>query len=466
MPMENRKPTEYVIRAARDEESNSGWVWIGGPSKTNPRSRTVVKITRDGCGRGLYVEARVIDENFVDKYNSSCGRCRIDLNKNTIVMGDWYRRALDIVDNTPCDEVVNTPRDEKSGTIELHVKAVDFQGWAALFAACHSPDATVRLATQLGMLGVWLGLLALADPALKVCEHIVRQDSHFQLLKNQLPISWTTDYLHALAMIIIALLLAFPGIVLCRGRPQPRSREVIAVLGWGSLLWDGGSEFDAWHGPWLYDGPRLSIEFSRVSKSRHGALTLVIDPTNGVPTTVAHCLSRCSSIAEAIEVLRKREETSALDIGFVRRNGEARFRDREVRDEILSWTADRDMDGVVWRDSARATSRSPFPSPRRSRMCNRSNLREREGDWSMSAVRRPSCKRRSATLSPTYASGRLVHTHPLIRLMPTRFGAGHPKYGRSAALTIALPHSITPAFLSNYEKRGCRDLPWPRPTFA
>lgn len=48
----------------------------------------------------------------------------------------------------------------------------------------------------------------------------------------------------------------------------------IAILGWGSLLWEGGQEFDTWHGPWQYDGPTLKLEFSRVSKKRLGALTL------------------------------------------------------------------------------------------------------------------------------------------------------------------------------------------------
>jgi len=64
----------------------------------------------------------------------------------------------------------------------------------------------------------------------------------------------------------------------------------IAILGWGSLLWEGGQEFDYWHEPWKPDGPILKIEFSRVSVRRQGSLTLVIDPEHGIPTTVA---SRC-----------------------------------------------------------------------------------------------------------------------------------------------------------------------------
>jgi len=44
----------------------------------------------------------------------------------------------------------------------------------------------------------------------------------------------------------------------------------VAILGWGSLLWEGGSAFDKWHDDWRCDGPILNLEFSRVSASRLG----------------------------------------------------------------------------------------------------------------------------------------------------------------------------------------------------
>lgn len=37
----------------------------------------------------------------------------------------------------------------------------------------------------------------------------------------------------------------------------------IALLGWGSLLWDKRPEFDEYHEPWQFDGPELPLEFSR-----------------------------------------------------------------------------------------------------------------------------------------------------------------------------------------------------------
>lgn len=124
----------------------------------------------------------------------------------------------------------------------------------------------------------------------------------------------------------------------------------IALLGWGSLLWDSGTAFDAWHEPWCDDGPVLKIEFSRVSSSRGGALTLVIDPENGVPLRVAYCLSRRSSGAEAIEDLRAREGTTRRHIGWLHRGGGASYRDPESYRAILAWAVAKDIDCVVWTD--------------------------------------------------------------------------------------------------------------------
>ncbi|MHC2302867.1 hypothetical protein [Rhizobium mongolense] len=57
----------------------------------------------------------------------------------------------------------------------------------------------------------------------------------------------------------------------------------IAILGWGSLIWDQRPEFDMHHKGWLRGGPVLMLEFSRISESRKSALTLVIDNTHGEP---------------------------------------------------------------------------------------------------------------------------------------------------------------------------------------
>ena len=90
----------------------------------------------------------------------------------------------------------------------------------------------------------------------------------------------------------------------------------IAILGWGSLLWDKHLEFDRHIGDWLAGGPYLKLEFSRVSKSRAGALTLVIDETHGANCQVSYALSKRINPRDAICDLRCREGTILKSIGY------------------------------------------------------------------------------------------------------------------------------------------------------
>ncbi len=126
--------------------------------------------------------------------------------------------------------------------------------------------------------------------------------------------------------------------------------EKVALLGWASLLWDGGEEFDDRHGPWCYDGPTLKLEFSRISEKRRGALTLVIDSENGMDAQVAWALSRRDRIGDAAEDLRKRENTHRKFIGMHSVAGDRRGRDANALSAIEDWADKRGFDGVVWTD--------------------------------------------------------------------------------------------------------------------
>jgi hypothetical protein len=122
-----------------------------------------------------------------------------------------------------------------------------------------------------------------------------------------------------------------------------------AILGWGSLLWEGGLEFDKWHGPWQYDGPTLRIEFSRVSKRRLGALTLVIDREHGSPVMVAWCLSKRERLDDAICDLRCREDAAVKDIGYVRADEQTTPQAHPEKEEpMIAWARGRKLDAVIW----------------------------------------------------------------------------------------------------------------------
>jgi hypothetical protein len=81
----------------------------------------------------------------------------------------------------------------------------------------------------------------------------------------------------------------------------------IAILGWGSLVWDPDSLKDHLEdsGKFEQRGPKLPLEFSRISED--GRLTLVIDKDHGpeVPTRVA--ISTRSALNDAVTDLWIRE---------------------------------------------------------------------------------------------------------------------------------------------------------------
>jgi hypothetical protein len=122
----------------------------------------------------------------------------------------------------------------------------------------------------------------------------------------------------------------------------------IAILGWGSLLWEGGAEFERWIGNWRDDGPSLKLEFSRISESRLGALTLVIDGTNGAATTVAWCLSVRKTIADAATDLRCRERCAVRDIRSMELPLATGGRLSSEETQVAAWAQARDLNAVVW----------------------------------------------------------------------------------------------------------------------
>ena len=132
----------------------------------------------------------------------------------------------------------------------------------------------------------------------------------------------------------------------------------IAILGWGSLLWDDeterGREFNR-HiegGTWCHHGPSLKLEFSRISASRSRALTLVLDYERGVTCRVHYALSNRKCWRDAVCDLRCREGTILKRIGCYLpwKREEKQWRNAlfEARAGIKEWARDREIHAVVW----------------------------------------------------------------------------------------------------------------------
>lgn len=125
----------------------------------------------------------------------------------------------------------------------------------------------------------------------------------------------------------------------------------MAILGCGSLCWETRPRFDSQHGHWSENGPTLKLEFSRISSSRGGALTLAIDPLHGEPNRIAFTLSRRANLDVVITDLREREGTTPANIGFLApATGRHRSRYRATIDWVRPWAVQEDVDAVIWTD--------------------------------------------------------------------------------------------------------------------
>jgi hypothetical protein len=123
----------------------------------------------------------------------------------------------------------------------------------------------------------------------------------------------------------------------------------IAVLGWGSLIWN----LDELRiiGRFQPGGPILPIEFCRVSQD--GRLTLVVDQTHGAPCVTYHAESTFTDLSRAVENLQHREKMLTVrSVGWVNRvtlkvNSEIEVKQPATTRTILKW-AEKKYDAVIW----------------------------------------------------------------------------------------------------------------------
>lgn len=125
----------------------------------------------------------------------------------------------------------------------------------------------------------------------------------------------------------------------------------VAILGWGSLIWDIQPDFDSQVGAWNNNGPVLPVEFCRISDSRKGALTLVTDRKLGTKVKTFYALSRQRNPYDAICDLRSRERTIIEKIGCINLiTGEEQSQDPEIAKIIKDWAKRESIQITVWTD--------------------------------------------------------------------------------------------------------------------
>lgn len=126
----------------------------------------------------------------------------------------------------------------------------------------------------------------------------------------------------------------------------------IAVIGWGSLLWDLDDLTPHVTGDWqLAQGPTLPYEFVRVSRKRKQALVVVIDADYGTLCRASHIASARDALDHAVEDLARRERTTAENIGYVDRHRKyLQTRHDYAAEEVSAWLQSSPYDAAVWTD--------------------------------------------------------------------------------------------------------------------
>jgi hypothetical protein len=140
----------------------------------------------------------------------------------------------------------------------------------------------------------------------------------------------------------------------------------VAIIGWGSLIWEPEPLRIA--AAFTPQGPLLPIEFCRVSTTgvRKDFLTLVIDQDDGTLCKTYAAPSALATLDEAIGNLRDREKTTEENVGFVdlaagNRGAPAGARHPASVETIAAWAQASGYDAAIW--TALASNFAKFGEP-------------------------------------------------------------------------------------------------------
>lgn len=127
---------------------------------------------------------------------------------------------------------------------------------------------------------------------------------------------------------------------------------MIAIIAWGSLIWRPTHRGHTLRlripCEWYSDGPRLPVEFARISKEDE--LTLVVLEEYPVWTQTLWSWSGFDELAPAIENLAGREGITDPPMvhGVTADGGLIGGAYTTVAENVLGWLADRDADAAIW----------------------------------------------------------------------------------------------------------------------
>ncbi len=125
----------------------------------------------------------------------------------------------------------------------------------------------------------------------------------------------------------------------------------VAIIGWGSLLWDLDDLDPKVNGEWhIGEGPQLPLEFVRISPKRKQSLVVVTDLQHGAPCGSSYIKSKRTNIEAAIDDLAARERTKADEIGAVSDQQIYQAKHPEIAKLVQDWLKTSPCEAAIWTD--------------------------------------------------------------------------------------------------------------------
>lgn len=128
-------------------------------------------------------------------------------------------------------------------------------------------------------------------------------------------------------------------------------KKPIAVVGFGSLVWDLDTLRSHVTGRWQMDaGPVMPLEFSRISPKRKQALALCVDLMDGVPSKTSVIHSTRGDVQQARRDLAVRERAPVGFIGGVCLDTRQSHGRGQSAWMVWQWCERAGYSGAVWMD--------------------------------------------------------------------------------------------------------------------
>jgi hypothetical protein len=140
----------YLVRPALAEDIDAPYIWF---SKLPCPSRRIVLIKNKSNGKSVWCEVILAQDNFIERYNRNARTKKVSSDTPFLVSNEWYRDHLGLA---------------KHETATLELRAFP---WLPLFVAqalssFRHPDNSVRLATDIALVSLLLGVIGLLLGAL------------------------------------------------------------------------------------------------------------------------------------------------------------------------------------------------------------------------------------------------------------------------------------------------------------